>query len=244
MTFSNVSLTVEEIISFLRQDSRLKEVYEKILYQKIITQSAQDRGLLITTDEIQAEVNRIRVEENLENTSSLASWLDNQMLNLQDLEQKIYHKLIARELAESLFDSSIELFFTQHRSDFDQVLLYRISVPYERLSQEIFYQIAENEISFYEAAHLYDVDGRRRLQCGYEGIQSRRNFPPELAEVIFNAEIGEVIEPLKLSDDSYNLFLIEEFIPAEFTVTIREEILNQMFQEWLKNELLILIRNS
>ena len=76
-------------------------------------------------------------------------------------------------------------------------MLYQIIVNDEKLAQEIFYQLEEQEISFYEAAHIYNIDEKRREQCGFEGKLDRWNLNPEIAAIIFSARLGEIIKPLQ-----------------------------------------------
>jgi parvulin-like peptidyl-prolyl isomerase len=236
-SFSKISLKIEEIIDFLKRDLRLKEVYQEIICQKIINQAAEERSLSVTEEEVQVELDRIRYEKRFSQPSDLLAWLADQMTTLNSLEQRIREYLLAKKLAKNLFSSEVRELFAQYPSDFEQILLYRITVPYESLAQEIFYQIEEEEISFYEAAHLYDVDERRRLQCGYEGKQLRRKLSPELTERLFNANVGEVIGPLKSPKETYDLFLVEDFFAPELTREIYEDAIEQRFREWLEDEL-------
>jgi parvulin-like peptidyl-prolyl isomerase len=171
-------------------------------------------------------------------------WLSDHMATLNDLEHRIREHLLTKKLARRLFSDKIQEVFSLDLADFEQVLLYRITVPYESLAQEIFYQIEEEEISFYEAAHLYDVDSRRRLQCGYEGRYYRRKLKPDIAAILFNAKVGQLLGPFKSSDETYDLFLVEEFFPPELTPEIYEDVLNQLFQEWLDNELNLYVRQE
>ena len=105
-------------------------------------------------------------------------------------------RLIAKKLAESLFAKEAEKFFAQNKLNFDQIALYQMILPDERLAQELFYQIEEREISFYEAAHLYEIDERRRHQCGYEGKLYRWSFKPDISAIIFSAKRKEVFGPI------------------------------------------------
>lgn len=231
-----------EVISFLKRDLRLKEIYHEIICQKIIDRTAQEYGVIVYTEEIQAELDRIRLEKGFCQPSDVFAWLSDQMATLSDLEQRIREHLLAKKLARCLFSEKIQDFFTQNKADFEQILLYRITVPYESLAQELFYQIEEEEISFYEAAHLYDVNARRRLQCGYEGKYYRRSLQPELAEILFNGKVGQLLGPFKSSEEAYDLFLVEEVLPSELPTEAYDALLNQMFQEWLDNELNAYIR--
>ena len=139
------------------------------------------------------------------------------------------------KLSEYLFDDKIEKYFAEHRLDFEQVLLYQIAVPYAPIAQELFYQIEESEISFYEAAHLYDADEQRRLQCGYAGKPYRWALGHKIAASIFRAKVGELVGPLNF-DNQYHLFMVEDFITADLTPDVRSTILNRLFQEWLDSE--------
>jgi len=233
LDFFRLSTAPNEIVSFLRKNMQLKEVCQKILYQKIIEQAAQETSLRVTPQEIQAEAEQ--QTRHLEQAADTFAWLANQMSTIEDWEAGIRDRLLAQKLSQSLFGKEVEKFFTQNQLDFDQVLLYQIVVPYEKLAQQLFYQILEEEISFYEVAHLYDIDERRRYHCGYEGKLYRWNLKPEIAAVVFGAGVGELVGPIT-TDQGVHLLTVEEFIPAELTSTRYQDILNRMFMQWLEYE--------
>lgn len=238
-----ISIETDEILNFLKKNIRLKEVSHEILHQKIINQSAQERGLTVTAEEIQAEADRQRREKRLEKASDTIAWLADQIITVDEWEEGIRDRLLAQKLAKFLFDKEVEKFFVQHRLDYEQILLYQIVVPYEKLAQELFYQIAEKEISFYEAAHLYDIDEKRRYLCGYEGKLYRWSLKPDIAAIIFGTKSGDITDPIK-TEQGYHLFKVEEFIPAELTPELRQEIINKMFKEWLASELNYILHNQ
>ena len=230
------SISSEEILFFLRKNLQFREIYQQVLSQRIIDQAAQTRKLIVTSEEIQAEADRLRRDLRLEKSTDTLAWLNEQMITVDDWESGIYDRLLTQKLQDTLFSQEVEGFFAQNRLDFEQILLYQIIVPYQQLAQEIFYQIEERELSFYEAAHLYDVDERRRYQCGYEGKLYRWTLKPEMAAVIFAAESGQLIQPIQ-DDEGYHLLIVEEFIPATLNDRTRQEIQQRMFQEWLAGEL-------
>lgn len=233
---SRVSIKPEEVVGFLKKNLQCKEVYQKILYREIIDHAAREREVTVTSEEIQAEANRQRYEKRLEKASDTLAWLAEQMIEADDWEVGIRDRLLAQKLAECLFAKEAGKFFAQNRVDFDQILLYQIVLSDEKLAQELVYQIEEREISFYEAAHLYDIDEKRRHQCGFEGKLYRWNLKPAIAAVVFSAKLGEVIGPLQ-TDQGYHLLMVEEFIPAQLTPQRYQEIRDRMFREWLASEL-------
>ncbi|EKQ70921.1 parvulin-like peptidyl-prolyl isomerase [Leptolyngbyaceae cyanobacterium JSC-12] len=236
ITFKGGNIESEEIISALKRNVQIKEVCQKIIYQRIINQAVEERGISITSEEIQTVADQHRYEHRLFRASDTFAWLSDQMITAEDWEAGIRDRLLAEKLAQSLFANEAKKYFAEHQADFDQVLLYRLVVPYEKLAQEIFYEIQEGEISFYEAAHIYDVDAQRRYNCGYEGKFYRWNLKPDLSAIVFGSPPGNLIGPLMI-DQTCHLLLVEECIPAELTSERYQEILNRMFSEWLTTEL-------
>ena len=226
----------EVIIECLKREVHLKEVCRKILCKQVIERAVQERGIVITPAEIQVEADRQRHQKRLESAAATFAWLQDQLITPDDWEAGIRDDLIAKKLATTLFADQVSRYFTEHRLDFEQISLYRIVVPYEQLAQEIFYQVEESEISFYEAAHLYDIDEQRRLQCGYEGKFYRWGLKPEIAAVVFSARAKEIISPFH-TEQGYELLMVEEFIAAELTPEITQKIIDQLFAEWLDSEL-------
>ncbi len=234
----------DNIVSLLKKNIQFKEVCQQVLHEKIIQQAAQERGLTVSSQEIQVECDRLRYEKRLESASDTIKWLTEQMIAIEELEIGIRDRLLAQKLAEHLFNKDVEKFFAQNKIDFEQVLIYQIVVPYAKLAQEILYQIEEAEISFYEAAHLYDIDERRRYQCGYEGILYRCNLKAEIAAVVFSSKkIGELIGPVTVDKQSY-LLMVDRYIPAELTPEIYQNIRQRLFKQWLDSELNYLLHNT
>jgi parvulin-like peptidyl-prolyl isomerase len=241
--FSQPLIEASEIIELLRQELQLKTFTQKVWQKKVIEKAAQERGLTVTPEEIQVVGDQLRREKRLEKAADTIAWLVDQMISVEDLEAGIRDRLLAQKLAEHLFSKEVEKVFVQNKLQFDQIILYQIVVANRQLAQELFYQIQEGEISFFDAAHLYDIDENRRHLCGCEGKVYRWGLKPDIAVAVFSAQPGEVIRPIE-TERGYHLFLVEKFLPAELTPQRYQEILHNMFNEWLSNEVNYLLHNS
>ena len=243
--FESVEIATAEIEEHLKQELKLKQICCEILHQKIVVEAASAKNIVVTDQEIEAEANQIRSLLRLEKASDTLAWLKDNLLAPDGWEIAINNHLLANKLAKNLFDTQVEAHFAQNRLNFDRFVLYQLIIPYEKLAQELFYQIEEEEISFYQAAHLYDVDEQRRYVCGYEGKVHRWNYPPDIAAAIFTTPIaiGEIIGPIK-SEQGYHLFKIEDYIPAQLTPKIRQEIIDRLFSQWLESELNYMIHRN
>jgi len=241
--FSQPLIEASEIIELLRQELQLKTFTQKVLQKKVIEKAARERGLTVTPEEIQVVGDQLRREKRLEKAADTIAWLVDQMISVEDLEAGIRDRLLAQKLAQHLFSKEVEKVFVQNKLQFDQIILYQIVVANRQLAQELFYQIQEGEISFFDAAHLYDIDENRRHLCGCEGKVYRWGLKPDIAVAVFSAQPGEVIRPIE-TERGYHLFLVEKFLPAELTPQRYQEILHNMFNEWLSNEVNYLLHNS
>ncbi len=235
-------IEASEIIKLLRQDLQLKPFCQKVLQKKVIDKAAGERGLTVTPEEIQVVGDQLRREKRLEKAADTIAWLADQMVSVEDLEAGICDRLLTQKLAEHLFSKEVEKNFVQNKLQFDQIILYQIIVTNLQLAREIFYQIQEGEISFFDAAHLYDIDENRRHLCGCEGKVYRWGLKPDIAVAVFSAKPGEVIRPIE-TERGYNLFMVEKFLPAELTPERYQEILHNMFNEWLANEVNYFVYN-
>jgi parvulin-like peptidyl-prolyl isomerase len=225
----------EEIVEFLKQEMSLKQTRQNILYQKVIAQVAQQRGISVSSLEIEKEADKQRRELRLEKAADTIAWLTDNMVSPHDWEVGIRNRLLAQKLAQDMFGKEVEKFFIQNRAEFEQIVLYRIVVADDKLAQELYYQIEEREISFYTAAHNYDIDLNRRRLCGYEGQVYRWEIEADIASVVFNTSPQQLIGPLKI-EQCYHLLWVEEHIPAELTKSRYKELLNHMFKQWLNSE--------
>ena len=241
--FSQPLIEASEIIELLRQELQLKTFTQKVLQKKVIEKVARERGLTVTPEEIQVVGDQLRREKRLEKAADTIAWLADQMISVEDLEAGICDRLLTQKLAEHLFSKEVEKIFVQNKLQFDQIILYQIVVAKPQLAQELFYQIQEGEISFFDAAHLYDIDENRRHLCGCEGKVYRWGLKPDIAVAVFSAQPGEVIRPIQ-TDRGYHLCMVEKFLPAELTPQRYQEILHNLFNEWLSNEVNYLLYNS
>jgi parvulin-like peptidyl-prolyl isomerase len=239
----NQKIETSEIIYYLKKNLQLKYIFTKILHQKIINNAVANNNIKITPEEVQAEGDRIRRQKHLEKAEDTFAWLTEELISSEDWEAGIYDELVAKKLAVHLFSEAVQTVFAQNQNQFEQVLLYELIIPDEELAWEIFYQIEEEEISFYQAAHLYNLDRERQLQCGYLGKVYRHDLKPNMATFVFEATPGVVMAPLP-SEQGYHIFLVEEFIPAELTHELYQTLLNKMFQNWLARELDYMLFNK
>jgi parvulin-like peptidyl-prolyl isomerase len=232
----SLQVNADDIVAFLKQQTQYQAVFEQVLYQRLIDWYAHDRGIQVTSEETQIAGNQFRQAHNLEKAEDTLAWLAIQKITPEDWEQGLHHNLLTQKLAQHLFHDQIEKYFAENRLNYDRVILYEILLPDVAFAEELFYQIDENEISVYEAAHLYDRRPDSRYRCGFVGHVCRWDVAARFSAEIFAAQPQQVLPPMQ-SDAGYHLFWVEDVLPAQLTPELAQIILRQLLQEWLDREL-------
>jgi parvulin-like peptidyl-prolyl isomerase len=230
------NVTAEDVVHFLKKQFQYRDICRAISSQRLINTVAQSRCLQVSEDEIQQAADTFRHQHSLEQATDTLKWLQEHQVTPDLWEENIHDHLLTQKLSTHLFALEIDRCFAENRANYESAAFYQLVVADKQLAAELFYQIEEAEISFYEAAHLYDIDGQRRQRCGLEGIIPRCKMSPQLAPIIFGAQAQQVTEPLQL-EDGYHLIWVEQFLPAALTDEIRQDILQHFFQNWVHSEL-------
>ena len=243
ISFGNIAIDSQQVVSLLKQKVQIREICRQVAFDRIVNIAAQEKGVTISDDEVQAEADKCRHDMQLESAKDTLQWLDEQLITPDEWEQGIYDRLLRQKLATHLFEQQVAAYFAQHKLNYEKAVLYRIVVADAPLAQELYYQITESETSFYQAAHQHDIDEKRRFHCGHEGLLSRQDLVPNIAAQVFGSQPKDIIGP-NPSEDGYDLLMVETFLAAELTDALRQQILNQLFDDWLERELLYLMHKD
>lgn len=85
------------------------------------------------------------------------------------------------------------------------------------------------------AVRPVSVDERTRPVSGYLGRQSRRDLPNDVAPLLFAAEVGTVIGPIKV-ETGYALYYIQQHCPAVLDEATKVRCVRELYQLRLRRE--------
>ncbi len=132
--------------------------------------------------------------------------------------------------------------FLKYRRKLDRATYYLLRHREEKIIQELYFRLQEKEQSFAELAREYSQGSEAKRGGLVNGVQLS-TLHPTLAAMLSSSEPGEILPVTKL-DDWYIIVSLQEFIPAQFNETLQQQLLEQLFQEWLEFQLsLINVRN-
>jgi hypothetical protein len=228
----------EILTELLRERLQYRSLYEAWVETQILHQAALERGLSLPEEVIQAEGDRQRHELKLERADETLAWLAHEQVTPDQWEQGIKDKLLRSLLTEHLFAGEVDRIFAENKLNYERRAVYCLEFSDLALAQEIFYQIEDQEISFFEAAYLYSENPEQADRCGFQGLLHRWELPKAHVHLIFEAQAQQILSPIASSEDNhYVLYWIGRINPAELTPEIRQQILDELFNQWLAGEI-------
>ena len=231
-----IDISENEILHQIKLTCQIPAIIEGILTRKIVARAAQEQGIQVEPDELQQAADSFRLVNELGNADETWLWLQKHHLSLDEFEELIYASVISSKLAQHLFAEQVEPFFVERQLDYTQVVMYEIVLDDEDLALELFYAIAEGEISFSEAARQYIQDTELHRRGGYRGILHCSNLRPEISVIVFNATPPQLLKPI-VTSWGVHLIMVEEFFQPQLDEQLRYKILWELFSQWLKLQL-------
>ena len=230
-----ITITKEDIFHQVQLSYQIPEIIEKIVERKIVISAAAEAGIEITKEELQKAANQMRALSQLKDAQDTWVWLEKYGLSLDDFEEIVCNTLLSRKLTNHLFADRVEPYFYEHQLDYAGAVIYEIVLDDEDEAIELYYEIQEGEITFYEAAqqHIQNIELRRK--GGYRGKVNRADMKPEVSAAVFAVTSSQLLKPIITADGIY-LILVEEIIKPELDRKLRQQIMFSLYSEWLKQQ--------
>jgi parvulin-like peptidyl-prolyl isomerase len=229
-------ITSQDLLHQIKITGKIPELMNGILQRQVLEDAAAELKLEISGDELQAGADQFRATNKLETIPATQKWLADRMLSVDDFEQLITTNLLAPKVAHCLFASKAAPYFHQHTLDYASAVIYELILPDKNLAIELFYAIQEGDMSFADAARTYGQDLEVQRQGGYVGSVSRKKMTPEVSAAVFAAQPPQILKPIEVGK-KVHLILVEEVIRPQLTPQLQEQIMWQLFQDWLQEKI-------
>ncbi|WP_353932491.1 peptidylprolyl isomerase [Okeanomitos corallinicola TIOX110] len=207
------TITGEELVSVISSSSLLPQVVREIVIEKAIA------NIQYTQKEFNNYHQRFKqVQKNANIIPSI-----------------ILRQFKIRKFKHLTWGHQVEPYFLERKPLLDQVSFSLIQTNDDAIAQEIYFRIQEGEESFADLAKKYS-QGAEAKNGGWVGPYRLGNLNPNLAKIMRNLQPGEM-PSLTYLDKMFIIVRLEQVFPAQLTEQLQEEILQQMFEEWLTTEI-------
>ena len=227
--------TNEDIIAYLRRSHKLAEFAALAERDALILDVCDRLGMTISDEALQVAGDTFRLEHKLLGASETIAWLQEQRITVEDWSQGIRVALLTKKLKEHLFGDAIDDHYMSNRDDYQRVALSQILVRDLSDALKVVHALREENASFCALALLNSKGKQSKENGGFVGICFIAKLLPEIVQAIFEAKEGDVIGPIQ-TQLGYHIVRVEKTFPTELNESVREEILDSLFQMWLQEQ--------
>ncbi|HEY9624666.1 MAG TPA: peptidylprolyl isomerase [Crinalium sp.] len=229
----NRPATDDEILAYLRRSGKIAEIAALAEHDALILSLCEQFNLTISDEELQAAGNEFRRSHNLFSASETENWLTQQRMTADDWAEGIRVKLLEQALKEHLFGEQVDTHYLNNRREYKRVALSQILVQDLTDALKIVHALREENASFCALAIEYSKGKQSKEKGGFSGIHFLPKLMPEVAQAIVDAKEGDVTDPIQ-TKLGYHVIRIEKWFPLHFSESLRADVMDSLFQAWLR----------
>lgn len=169
----------------------------------------------------------------------LIQWCTANQIDLTRLQWDYIRPARIEKFKQLVFAPRVEDEFQQRNLDLSRVEYSLIRVQDAALAHELFLMLRDDQFEFEQLAQRYS-QGQEREAGGYMGVFAFSQVPTQFLDVFRICAPRQIWSPILIEDWSYILRL-ERITPAALTDTMRSQLLDQLFAEWLQAQVTTLL---
>ncbi len=236
LTIAQESISLSQALNYLRAAGSLQRTLGDILRQYLLEKQLEvTENIEIDSLKLDQVIMDFRLQNQLTEPQEFQTWLKSNGMTYDDFQSKVVFSFKVEKLKTQITESKLEDYFNQRKPFLDGVVLSRIILKDQELAAHLQQQILADKSQFEALAREHSLSNDR-LMNGMMGVVSRGKLPEILKTALDSANPGELIGPLEING-SYALFRVEQFLPATLEGKLKQDLQNQLFEQWLQEKL-------
>jgi parvulin-like peptidyl-prolyl isomerase len=163
------------------------------------------------------------------------AWLAYYRMNEEQLQSLATRELRIEKFKKQKWGPKLESYFLNRKGQLDKVIYSLIRTKDIGIAQELYFRISEGEQTFAEMAREYS-QGPESQTDGLIGPVELSVPHPSLAQILSTSQPGQINPPTRVGEWVV-IVRLERFIPAQLDDGMRQRLLNESFNEWIKEQL-------
>ena len=229
LQLGNRTLTGEEIIPLLAS----YKILPQLLCESIIDQAIASHSCM--PEETASACQQFYQQWELTDDAQRQAWMARYGMNQEHLELLATRSLRVAKFKEATWGHKLESYFLQRKGQLDRVVYSLILTNDKWIANELYFRIKEGEQIFAELARQYS-EGSEAQMGGLIGPVELCTLPPNLAQMLYTSQPGQLWEPLAFGE-GIAIVRLEKIIPAQFNESMRQRLLNEQFEAWFQEQL-------
>lgn len=229
LQIGNKVVQTHEILSLLARYQLMPQFLRGLIIDNAIAEVS------CTDEERQAAFQSALTQLQLTTPEAKETWLDNQGMTEAQLEELAVRPLLLEKFKQANWRNKVESYFLARKTNLDQVVYSLIRTKDLGLAQELYFRILEGEGSFADLAREYS-EGAEAHTGGLLGPVAISQPHPALAKLLSVSQPGQLWPPRSLGE-WFVLVRLEKFLPAQLDDAMRRFLLDELFENWLREQM-------
>lgn len=230
------TLSLGDFLHAMKRSRRLRPMLLDAFVEAYLISRARRMNIGVSETELQQAADQFRMRNGMTSAEQTREWFQREAISDADFAAGLERDLIVEKLRRRITDPLVDQAFQANIQRFAKVRFRRALVGSEGEARDAMDAIASGRSSFEEQARLRSLDLATKNSGGDGGVVRRVDLNEQLANIIFQAQIGQLLGPIQ-AGQGYLVLRVEEFLPAEIDDGIRNGIRKELFDNWLRQEL-------
>jgi parvulin-like peptidyl-prolyl isomerase len=227
--------TDADIVAYLRRSHKIADVAALAEQDALILKLCEQLGITVSDAEWQTAGDAFRLEHKLLGITETKAWFTQQRIAVEDWSEGIRIALLETKLKEHLFGLVVDNHYIGDRDHYRRVALSQILVSELTEALKIAQALRQEQASFCALALTHSRGKQSQENGGFVGIRFLVELPQGIQDAIVEAKVGEIVGPIH-TKLGYHILRVETWLPLELDQSTREQILEVLFQDWLREQ--------
>lgn len=221
-------ISLEEIVPLLTKYKMLPHFFREVLIEQIITKCN------CTPEEILVAKEQFIKKYQLTTETTLQTWFERYGMTSRHLEDIAVRELLIEKFKYATWESKVEAHFFTHKSSLDKVIYSLLRTTEQEIATELYFRIEAGEQSFADLAREY-ARGPEAQTGGLIGPVELSKPHPTLAKMLSISQPGQLWSPIQIGE-WFIILRLEKFIPAVLNDTMRQQMIDKLWETWLQEQ--------
>jgi hypothetical protein len=219
-------LTVEKICHHLSRSHLLPQLIREIIIDEILAfRDAHNSPHQLADDEAAS----IRCYQEI---AVLPTY---QGMNEEQLSAIASRTVKLQRFKQENWGHKLGTYYLERKSQLDRVIYSMMRIADGTIAQEVYFRAQGGEKTFGELAWKYS-QGKEARDGGKIGPVTIESVEPEIAQQLLRLQPGK-LSSLFILNNAYTFVRLEEIIHAQFDEQMQALLLDELFEKWLKAEI-------
>ena len=223
-----------ETLALLRRHNLLKPLVSAEILSKTV------EAVELTTEQSDEIWNNFKAKNKLKSTELIEAYLTNNGLKENDLRWQLELETRVKIHSHKHFQHKAEARFLARKEQLDQVVYSLLRLQDGYLARELYLRISGGEANFADLAANYS-QGPEAKTKGIVGPVPMTQAHPAVSERLRTSQPGQLLQPFRVNQ-WWLVVRLERYEAAQFDDNTKQRMTQELFQEWLNQELLGKIR--